>query len=259
MRDYNLKSVRTNDFRAYLDQELAERSSVDPNYSLRAFARDLGVDSSFLSKLLNGKRSMTARTILTLAPRLSLSEPEILNFTQSANGRRRRYAAGRVEAESMTEMQNFSEVFDWFHMAILVLFDVKTFQGNSTWIGHRLNITEAQAQKAIDDLVEMKMLAKDADGKLQREKFYHTVSSEKFPRVNILKKQILEQAAVMAPQQRGDHSAITLAVSENRVAEAIQRIKKFRRELAQFLHEPHEKDSVYHLAISLFPAMLRID
>src|SRR5437868_10916749 len=101
-----LNTISTNDFRTFLEQELTRRSSANPNYSLRAFARDLGVDSSFLSKLLNGKRSMTARTIYTLAPRLALSEEQIQGFVQKANGRRRRYSPAFVETQNLLEIED---------------------------------------------------------------------------------------------------------------------------------------------------------
>ncbi len=44
---------KTSDFRQFLEEELARRSQSYPRYSLRAFARDLEVDSSFRSKILN--------------------------------------------------------------------------------------------------------------------------------------------------------------------------------------------------------------
>jgi len=250
-----LQAMTTNDFRAFLEQELGRRSSANPNYSLRAFARDLGVDSSFLSKLLNGKRSMTARTILTLAPRLSLSEEQIQNFVQGANGRRRRYPLNSLEIQTLQEIedQRVAQMLDWYHMAVMALFDVKGFQASATWIAERLGIEVTQAQQALDDLMGTGLLCQNAQGEWIRQIDRHTVSSRKFPHVNLVKKQILEQAAEMVPKQIGDHSAMTISVANSRLDEAIERIRKFRRELAHFLNEPSEKDSVYHLAISLFP------
>jgi len=49
-------------FRLRLQAELARRCAGNPRYSLRAFARRLGVDHSTLSQLLRGRRALT-RTV----------------------------------------------------------------------------------------------------------------------------------------------------------------------------------------------------
>lgn len=72
------------DFRQYLMQELVRRSRVNPKYSLRAFARSLEIEPSFLSKLLSQKRSMTSSTVKRLAPRLALSPEQVERFSARA-------------------------------------------------------------------------------------------------------------------------------------------------------------------------------
>lgn len=250
-----VQSIVRNDFRTFLEQELARRNSVNSNYSLRAFARDLGVDSSFLSKLLNGKRSMTVRTILSLAPRLSLPEVEIQEFIQKANDRRRRYAMSTVKAQRILELENprLTQTMEWFHFAILELVHVKGFQANENWISEKLGISEAQAKAALEDLISSNMLYQQEGGVWKRDLVNHTVSGKTSPRALLIKKQIYEQAMALLPDQIGNHSTMTVSVSEDRLAEARERIVKFRRELCNFLSEPEEKNHVYHLAISLFP------
>lgn len=72
----------TSDFRKFLEDELARRSQSTPRYSLRAFARHLDVDSSFLSKILNGKRTVTMRTIRMFGERLNLPTQELQKFAE---------------------------------------------------------------------------------------------------------------------------------------------------------------------------------
>jgi hypothetical protein len=47
--------------------EFARRRSVNPRYSLRAFARSIDVEHSTLSQLLRGKRPMTWKSIGRIA------------------------------------------------------------------------------------------------------------------------------------------------------------------------------------------------
>jgi transcriptional regulator with XRE-family HTH domain len=60
-------------FRGLLERELARRAARNRRYSLRAFARHLGVDHATLSQWLRGRRPITARTMTRLAPRLAAS------------------------------------------------------------------------------------------------------------------------------------------------------------------------------------------
>ncbi|MBS1971325.1 MAG: TIGR02147 family protein [Bdellovibrionales bacterium] len=250
-----LNSISASDFRTFLEQELARRNSANPNYSLRAFARDLGVDSSFLSKLLNGKRSMTARTIMSLAPRLNLSEADVQAFIQKANGRRRRYSVGAQDVQVFQELEDhkYLQNLEWYHLAILEMIDVKGFQANATWISERLPITPDQAQQALDALLSHGVLSQRDDGLWKNEINNHTMSGIKVPRAQQVKKQIYEQALAIIPQGIGNHTTMTVAVSESRYQEAVERITRFRRELSHFLNEPEEKEKVYQILISLFP------
>jgi uncharacterized protein (TIGR02147 family) len=248
-------SISANDFRTFLEQELARRNSANLNYSLRAFARDLGVDSSFLSKLLSGKRSMTVRTIRSLAPRLALSETDAQSFIHKANGRRRRNSVGSLEIQAFQEVENhkLAQMTEWYHLAILELVSVKGFQGNGTWIGEHLGLIPNQAQQALDELMSTGVLSQKEDGLWKSELSNHTFSGLKVPRMQLVKKQIYEQAVAALSQQVGTHGTMTVAISEKRYEEAVERIVKFRRELSRFLSEPDEKDKVYQIVASLFP------
>lgn len=247
---------RTNDFRLYLEQELNRRSAANPTYSLRAFARDLGVDSSFLSKLLNGKRSMTARTIVALTARLALSEEMVQEFIANSNGKRRRFPLSPLQLEVIEEIENqkLIQLMEWYHFAMIELFHIKDFQDDPAWMAERLGIPHENAVKAFEDLIQSEVIVKGEDGKWRRTSAnQRVISSKKFPRVHAVKKQIYEQAIALLPESEGEHSAMTVSVSEGRLREATERIRRFRRELSHFLAEPPEKESVYQLIISLFP------
>ncbi|WP_413585274.1 DUF4423 domain-containing protein [Bdellovibrio sp. HCB274] len=76
------EQIKNSDFRQFLEDELARRSQNYPRYSLRAFARHLEVDSSFLSKILNGKRTVTMRTIRMFGERLNLPGEQLQQFAE---------------------------------------------------------------------------------------------------------------------------------------------------------------------------------
>jgi transcriptional regulator with XRE-family HTH domain len=64
-------------FRHVLQGEFDRRCAANTRYSLRAFARSLGVDHSTLSQILRGKRRITARNVRALGRRMRLGSADI--------------------------------------------------------------------------------------------------------------------------------------------------------------------------------------
>jgi len=67
-------------FRELLQAEFDRRRACNRRYSLRAFARSLGIDHSALSQVLRGKRRLTARTVRALGRALRLSPAGIAEY-----------------------------------------------------------------------------------------------------------------------------------------------------------------------------------
>lgn len=59
------------DYRRMLGTELERRQSRNPRYSLRAFARDIGLHASDLSKILRGKKPIPLSTAVSVVPRMN--------------------------------------------------------------------------------------------------------------------------------------------------------------------------------------------
>lgn len=60
-------------FREIVAAELERRQRRNPRYSLRGFARLLGINHATVSRLLRSTRPVPSRTIVALGPRLGLS------------------------------------------------------------------------------------------------------------------------------------------------------------------------------------------
>jgi transcriptional regulator with XRE-family HTH domain len=131
-RAYDALRVTT-DFRMFLRLELARRSAQNPRYSLRAFARHLGVDHSTLSQWMRGRRPLSARTIERLGARLRVPARRLRVFVESR---------GRAGPE----------------FAILDLVRREAFRPDSRWIAGELGITPDEANVAIQRLLRLDLL-----------------------------------------------------------------------------------------------------
>ncbi|MGZ3775087.1 MAG: DUF4423 domain-containing protein [Pseudobdellovibrionaceae bacterium] len=103
-------TIKSLDFRQFLEDELARRSQNYPRYSLRAFARHLEVDSSFLSKILNGKRTVTMRTIRMFGERLNLTPDELKRFGEISREKKMKRKLDRLLEKMPTEDREQSTI-----------------------------------------------------------------------------------------------------------------------------------------------------
>lgn len=244
------------DFRRLLQDTLINRCKANSSYSLRAFAKQIQLEPSFLSKLLSGKRRATHRVISKVANRLSLSPEETQTYISGASKK----PSGPVE---QTEYQNlamdhFRMIADWYHYAILELTLLQDFESDASWIAKKLGIKKIEAQAALERLERLEMLTKNKKGEYENTSGNNTTVGNEFTAVAFrkLQKQILTQALHALendPIEKRDQSSMTMAIDPALIPQAKEKIKKFRRELCTFLQENNRpKKEVYQLSVSLF-------
>jgi transcriptional regulator with XRE-family HTH domain len=238
--------------RRHLAQEFERRCRENPRYSLRAFARSLGVDSSYLSKLLNDRRTLSRKALQGFASRLNVP---LAQKPPVATGRARQPAFEPVSADQ------FRLIADWHHYAILELTRTDDFRPDLRWIARALGVPHGEVFAAVERLRRMGLLETAEDGSWSCARNNTTTAhAPSTIALRHLQAQILEQAKaalVEVPIERRDQSSITMAVDARRLPEAKRRIREFRRELMEFLEGGSSKHAVYQLSVSLFPVSHR--
>lgn len=251
------------EFRLFLQQELVNRCQKNPSYSLRAFARALNVSSSALSAMLNGKRTITATSVERLGSAIGLGPKEISRY--KILSREKKLGLG-AELTSKDEFQqitldSYAIISDWYHYAILELIRVKNFEPSIAWVAKSLGITKSEANIAVERLQRVglleitdrgKWLDKTASGKATNiQGDLTSVASRK------LQKQILEMSLraleEMPSTELRSHTSLTLAIAPEDLPLAKEKIKTFRRELAELLESNKNPSEVYHVNVSLYP------
>ena len=84
----------------YLTTEYIQRMQKNPHYSLRSFARDLGVPASWLSEFLSSKKGMSLENAKKICQALSLSPTDSDQFTLSVRAHHSRSPQDRKTARS---------------------------------------------------------------------------------------------------------------------------------------------------------------
>jgi transcriptional regulator with XRE-family HTH domain len=238
-----------------LEAGYASRRARNPKYSLRSYARYLGIDHSTLSQILRGKRALTDAMMARLGARLGLSD-ELIGHYMMRKGR------GGVSAADITSAQlsidTFEVIGDWCHFALLELTRVEGFKPDSRWIARALGISVNAVNMAIVRLVRLGLLVMSSHEMWEDRSGNVTLDHEALTEVAL--KQLHRQAHELAiesiertPAELRDQASITVALSSRRLPEIAALVAKFRRELERIAARDDVRDDVYMVDVSVFP------
>jgi uncharacterized protein (TIGR02147 family) len=260
-----------------LQRFFRKRLDRNPSYSVRAFARDLGVSQTLLSLIFAGKRTLSFQQAFRFASKLGMNAEEKQTWFQKvfsalpekAKGRHRLQAlldgeyADPNRADSPSERTELEVEYlrilpEWYHLAILDFSQVKNFKPEPEWIAERLGIQPQQVREAIERLLHIGLF-KWADGKLTKTNLHiEFPSSGAQPLVREFHQQMANKAIECLrstdPEayRRRKMSSLTFSVRTDRLPEAFARIEKFKMEMADLLAEG-VSNSLYQLNVQLFP------
>ena len=265
---YNHFMVDANqDYREILREQFESRVRKNPRYSLRAYARDLGVAPSRIVEVLNHKRGLSRMVALRMSSRLGFTEAETQTFLQLvdfAHGRShavRSQAASalsekRGDAFTMAQMDAYKLISEIYHEFIIALSKVHGFDPNPEWIAGRLGIPKVSVVAAVERLRRMELL--DLDGRINGdgEDLLRGIAMTA-PSAGIKNRheQALERAqAALYAQTEGDREfgTLTIAVSRQDLPKAYRLLKEFREQFQAEVGHAAQKDSVYCLATQFF-------
>ncbi|MBX2994866.1 MAG: helix-turn-helix domain-containing protein [Bdellovibrionaceae bacterium] len=202
----------------FLTSILQKRQSENPSYSLRAFARDLGLSNGRLSDLLSGKSNVGLKVALRISDALELKDNERERFLLLADQ--------RFEPAPTLRAMTFLE------SSILALIGTQGFRNDLEWMAARLGEPAKKLEEVIKRLIEEKLIT--STGKtltLERENAAHLI--EGFGELSAT-------------------TSLTFAVNVKKIKDAQRLIKEFRRRLQREL-QSGPRHEVYEVTIQLIP------
>jgi uncharacterized protein (TIGR02147 family) len=248
--------MNDNNFLHYLHNELESRCQQNKMYSLRAFAKSLDVEPSFLSKLLNQKRPLTKNSIYRFGTRLGLSPEGIKPFIDALYEERQ-----LIKAEKNKDLQGISEdefraISQWYHFAILELTKCDDFVSEIGSMASKLGINYGECLAGVNRLKRLGMLLEKKGTLVCNDNYTTTNNLFTNEAFKTMQRQICDQAKMAIDEiafEERLQSSMTMAIDVDQLEKAQKMIKKFRRELTKILETDSKRDKVYQLSISLFP------
>lgn len=257
------------DYRSLLKEHYASRTAKNARYSMRAFARDLGVSSARLSEVLNHNDAFSRKAAERIALRLGLSKQEqefFCTLVDSENGRSSRIREIAIKKlqkldvakDDRLKLDVFELIADWHHFAILELTELPQFESSEKWIAKKLSITEAEAGVAVERLVRLNLLSKKASRWSAIDSQTYAQSGIPSAAVRRYHRQVLQKASDAIEFQNVDereYISAVMSISSKQIPLAKKKLNEFQREFCSAMHcEANKKDDVYFFSMQFFRA-----
>ncbi len=249
-----------------LKNEFSERKLKNKKYSLRAFSRDLKISPSFLSDILGSRKKISLDKALEITQSMGWSWRETQIFFQTAqlgnvkSGRAKKFLKSELRKTEMfygqfqkLKPRQFFPISDWYYVALMELTEIPGFCDEPTWVAKRLGIEVKQAEIALSQLKDAKLMQKNDQGLWVKSK-NSTVQDTPSAEIRKFHRQHLANAAEAIEKQefsKRHFSGVTMAIDTDKLPEAVELIREFRSRMNALL-ESGNKKNVYHLAIQLF-------
>lgn len=235
----------------YLLQEFERRVVANPKYSLRAFARDLGIHSGTLSNILNQRRSVGTKGLSHILKKLPLSATDKKKILSDLISPSR----GPSEEPLLIDEDILSVIQDWEHYAIMAYLQLRKAKKTPGDIAKALRLSQAKTLRALTNLEKVGLLKREGGNLEITRKNLITSRGIPSPALREAHGQYIDKAKSALTDfsvNERDITGTTMAVSIKNLPRAKELIQQFRLELSEIL-EQGEADDIYRLNIQLFP------
>lgn len=258
------------DYRDFLKSYYDRKKAEMPFYSYRMMGDKLGLDSSYLYRVLQKKQHLPAHALSSAKEILALTGREAeyfdLLYTAAVTKDKAKKEEMMAKALSLRDVDRHSLqaaelklLENWWIPAVRAYLELNGGVVNLKQIAHDIcpPITEAQAQEAIDTLLEVGFVKKMASGRLALSEAHLTASGpEKKVAVRKFQKQVLALASDSldnVPVEERNISTLTLSVDQACFDDLGDMLKEFRRLVQKRVDSAKNPDRVMQLSLAFYP------
>lgn len=250
-----------NDILIYLKNELHRKKKKNPKYSLRSYARDLGVSPATLSKIITGQAVLTPKVFRKFKAKLPHDSKTILKMENDLIHlkKHRDCRSSLIFDQRKLNTAEFNLIYHWYYWAILETFALYDFKNDPDWIRKKLKLKNTKVVlDAFYQLEKLKLLKQTPDGLAPN---FHFVGEEEVFTSSAKKKEKQKQLLKLSlkaldeiPIQIRSHSDVCIALDDSLIPAIKNKILKFNIELGKFINTKSKKmNKIYSFQIGFFP------
>ena len=258
------------DYRDFLKDYYERRKAEMPFYSYRMMGDKLGLDSSYLYRVLQKKQHLPAHALQAAKEILALSGREAeyfdLLFSAAVSKDKDKKEELMAKALSLRDVERHSLqaaelklLENWWIPAVRAYLDLNGGVVNVKQIAKDIcpPITEDQVNEAIEILKEVGLVKKLASGRLALTDAHLTVGGpEKAQAVRKFQRQVLALASDSldnVPVTERNVSTLTLSVDQSCFEDLGEMLREFRRLVQKRVDEAKNSDRVMQLSMAFYP------
>lgn len=242
------------DYREILRVEFESRKARNQYYSLRAFAKSIGIGSGALSEILSGKRNLGLNKATSIAENLNLDESERKEFLTAVKSPQTKNVSESENENRQLTLEVFELVSSPTCMAILAAADLESFRIDPEWIAKKLSFKRDEVLHALELMKKVGLIETiNGEEKICGEL---VISPDGIPSraIKNYHHRMLDQASLAMEEQPveiRDISGVSFAMDS-------QDVKKLKKDIANFRnrmikkYSSGKKDQVYHIELALF-------
>jgi uncharacterized protein (TIGR02147 family) len=258
------------EYRDFLKDFYEEKKSERSFFSYRLFGTKVGMDASYLAKVLIKHRHISNTSIGKIISFCGLSEREaeyfetMVYFVKAKSHRESKLlfekllSLKNVSASTLIESQ-YDFYQKWYHSTIRSILEFYDFRGDYKALAGQLSpkISAKEAKDSIRLLEKLQLIKKDPAGRyhmtdraITTGPQWHTLAIQAFQEETI---RLSLESLSRHPKKHRDISTVTMNINEQNFQEIKERIKEFRSAVIKYVNEQSSPDRVVQLNMQLFP------
>ncbi len=229
------------------------------SFSMRAFAKKLGTNSSTLSEMFSSKRRITYEKAKQFATALNWNNSK-LEIIESAYNLKsglkelNKYSDNKLE-ENILTVDEYKFMIDWQYFAIIACLRLKDIKPTIEGLSQKLNISHNKLTNLTNELIKAKFISINEEGEIKDlRKCFRT--PEDYPQQLHNKRLINSLDGVKKAIESNDVNYYgaysTISVDLDKLIDAENMIEEFLKKLSIFLSSSDDKTEVMELSINLF-------
>jgi uncharacterized protein (TIGR02147 family) len=258
------------DYRAYLKDYYEERKSRQTFFSYKVFGKKVGLDGSYLAKVLISARHIADDSVKAFTEACELKDKEaeyfevLVLFAKSKSEQEEKlYFERLLSLKNVGAQQLLANQFEyyktWYHSAIRSILEYFDFRGDYAELAEGLSpqVTVKEAEESIALLTALGLIQPDEEGRYRVTNVnittgaqWRSLAIESFQEESL---RLSRESIKRHPKHVRDFSTVTMTINAKDYAEIRDRIKEFRGTVINYVNRSTEPDRTYQMNIQLFP------
>ena len=254
--------------REILKFHFEERRTKNPRFSLRAYAKLLDTTPSYISEVLSGKKKLAPTRALQFAKKLRFNplDAEYLSIhaeLESSTGpdamtfwSDKLDIWNRKSKATDLGLDRFEAMANWYHIPILELTEHRDGISGPAPIVKKLGLSQIEAEQALERLLRIGVLSRDARGKyIKTASIGIFESPERHDGLRQFHRQMIHKSLEAVESQAPGRfvGSETFLFDPKYSDEANRIVENFLSQMASLSKRSANEGEVFHLAVQFFP------